>query len=132
MAKPKNPTPPSGRKLGKRVIVEFGLGQIKVKGNTTTVKGFSRMTERAAEILGAQAASSDKLKTEKGRILRGSKGAKNILCVHPTEKGKNGGDKFVSVPVPSWSTVAQIQKFLAPLKTEWFRIDGQQYPATDQ
>jgi hypothetical protein len=142
MAKPKSTSDvtATGRKIGKRKIVVFGPVTRKVKkagattSSTETYTALISMSERALLALNATEATAEQINAagwSPNTPGFGEKGGKVMRCLHPDKKGKNGADAWIQVPIPAGATIKKIQKFLTPLKTEWFRLDGRQYPASE-
>ncbi len=124
---------PKGVKLGPRVTVEFAAAK-RGSTKTGTQGGSARyvyMLKSTAEALGLKVVPAAGVKNKKGTVIavRGSSGAGSIKV--PVAGGKDGKQKYKSIPVPGGATINEIRQFLskASKKPQSFvSVDGRTYP----
>lgn len=129
----------TNKALGPRVSVL--VAQKKgVKGAKGGKKLYSFMAKKTAELFGFaidnRAASGAAAKGKVQRIVRGSSGAGSIKV--PISSGGSGNDakkKFVSIPIPSGVTLADIKTFLGKASKNkpdsFVSKQGRTYPLSD-
>jgi hypothetical protein len=124
---------PKGTKLGPRVTVQFAAA---ARGNKKPgAKGGSAsyiyVLKSTAEALGLKVVPAAGVKNKKGTVIavRGSKGSGSIKV--PMGDGKDGKQKYKSVPVPGGATISDIRKFLSAASkkpSSFVSVDGRSYP----
>jgi hypothetical protein len=118
-------------KDSERVRVYFGKLTHKVNGKNVSQHTTIWPTLRAQKALNLPRSSAAhevgvKIKnSSKYSELKGFKGSQSIDIKHPTKKKEKGkGWPTITIPVPSYASIADIRKFLSGTKAKEFRVDG--------
>ncbi|GAB4346782.1 MAG: hypothetical protein Fur0042_12560 [Cyanophyceae cyanobacterium] len=123
MSQSKN-TVPDGKRS--RVPIYLGTVSVKRKDGSKTVNAIGYAAAHVVDKLELKVATFAQMKNDKG-ISRGSRHGKVITTDNP-EQGK----LYMRFLVPSYLTLEQLAKQLAPTKVNRFKVKGVWYPCAGE